>query len=501
MMIYVAELTAAIDAAGTEQTWLFATQGFATRPADTPANTVARARLKNPGNLRRELFSGNRVFGPVRAGFGEVVLDNTDGALDIFATYGFDGHKFILRRGEIGQPYPAAWIDVLRLTMRDVLLSLTECRIRLRDRLDELDRPILQSIYSGSGGVDGDAAAAGRRRPRMYGKPKYIQPVLVASSLLLYQASDAGFDNGNISQVVYDRGDALAQGADYADVADLLAHSPDPGQYRLLRAGGYLRLGSQATAVTLHRASARGSALGNCLRDCAIDAGIQSGDINAADVAAINNGPSVGYFASGDETALAAMTDMAQCGGVWFGFDRLDGLRMGRLTQPSGEPVITFTKYNCQLLDRSAPGDTAVPIYRVVFKHSRVWSPNAALATSLTAEQVRDRQTEYQQTVIESSAIQLKHALAGELQRAAPTAEIGPAAATAEASRLLNVFSADRDLLRLRCRLNSTFLALDLGQLVRVVHHRFGLNAGKLFIVVAVQMDFASDSIEITLWG
>ncbi|NQV43529.1 MAG: hypothetical protein HQ501_01395, partial [Rhodospirillales bacterium] len=75
----------------------------------------------------------------------------------------------------------------------------------------------------------------------------------------------------------------------------------------------------------------------------------------------------------------------------------------------------------------------------------------------------------------------------------------GSADASAEASRLLNLYKANRDLFRVRVKTQP--FALELADNVRITYPRFGLDAGKAFRIIGLVEDAASNEVELTLWG
>lgn len=512
-MIFIAELTAAIDAAGTLQTFYHSTRGYSTRPTDTPADTYISGRLLNPGNISRGMFSSSRVTGAVDAGYGEIVLQNKDGALDAYKNYGFDGQVFVLRAGEHGAAYPSGYTEVMRLKMRDVVVTLDAVRIRVRDRIEDLKTPLCANLYAGTGGTDGISARAGQRRPRAYGKPKWVAPTLVDNSLLLYQWTDNGMPvNPPSGEAVFDQGVALTVGSDYTTLSDLTnaAMPPSPGQVRFYRAGGYFRCGSVPTYLTLNSASSVSGSLGTVLKQIALDVGIASGDISSADVSAVNaaSGPDVGWantaWVTGvsDVTALDAMEQCAATRGCWFGFDRAGVLRMGQLVAPSGSPVYTFTQSQIKRMERGTATDVRVPVYSVTLRHSRNWSASGSVANSLSAEAKQERQQDYKTLLVTDASIRSKHAWAETLTRDIPSdwAE-NMTAITAEANRILALFGADRDLLTVEVPFTLDLLPVDLGAVVQVTHSRIGYGAGHLFTVVGVRLDLSTLRAEYTLWG
>jgi len=52
-MIYIVEIVAAIDAAGTTTTLRYSSQPYTTKPSDTPANTFYDDRITNPASISR----------------------------------------------------------------------------------------------------------------------------------------------------------------------------------------------------------------------------------------------------------------------------------------------------------------------------------------------------------------------------------------------------------------------------------------------------------------
>ena len=125
-------------------------------------------------------------------------------------------------------------------------VSSTSLRLRLRDRLSEFDKAHQRVQYLGNNvlpnGLEGTADdIKGKTKPKVYGKVFNIEPMMVNTSKLIYQASDSDvYDIPN----VYDKGAALTRGSDYADSAAMLATAPSPGQYKACPSEGYFRLGA-----------------------------------------------------------------------------------------------------------------------------------------------------------------------------------------------------------------------------------------------------------------
>ena len=103
--IYLIEVTVTAQTVGAaEEIYRYATAGYTTLPTDTPANTYYEPRVRQPGLVRRDLFSGGAAFGSTQVGYGEVVLANPDGGLDFLMDKAF-GRSIRILVGEQSAAY------------------------------------------------------------------------------------------------------------------------------------------------------------------------------------------------------------------------------------------------------------------------------------------------------------------------------------------------------------------------------------------------------------
>ena len=192
-MTFVAEITAAINDDGDTETF-YATdsRGWVNPPTGTPAHEHIAPTLKNPGTYRREAFTGNRAFGAVRGSWGEVTLLNQNGKYDPRKDHGFDGQVFTLWFGEHGAVFPDEFAIAYRCTVESASVGYDLVRLRLRDRLLVLDKPILKDTFAGTGGLEGTEEMAGTPKWRMFSDPIYtpVQPVLIDPGEVHYTSTD-----------------------------------------------------------------------------------------------------------------------------------------------------------------------------------------------------------------------------------------------------------------------------------------------------------------------
>lgn len=515
--IYLAEV-AAYDSAIPGATTLRFSSGLGYAHPSAPG--FYDPRIVQPANLRRDAFGAGTTTGAVELGVGELVLANSDGALDFIADYGLDGRAFRVLRGDDLAAY-SSFSVVFTGTMEQPTFSFDTVGIRLRDKLYTLDVPAQTSKYAGTnslpGGLEGDSDLKGRPKPRAYGVVRNAAPPCVNTSRLIYQVNDGAV----ASITAYDNGLALTAGAAYASQADMEATAPAGGQYRAWLAGGYFRLGSspagQITADVTVGATAAARTGAQILNALATGPGaLPVGDVSAADVTALDAATSaeIGLWISDEIDVRDAMAKVSDSVGAYFGFDRLGVLRMRRLEAPSGTAALVFRRLSNGVAAEPTTADIVdlervptqdqgrgVPAYRVKLGYRRAWSTQTdGLAGAVTAARREFLREPLRYVTSTDTAIQTKHLLARELNY--DTLLDSETAAQTEADRRLTLRKVRRDRLRLTARMDAGLTTtIDLGSVVQVVLPRFGYSAGRLFTVIGIEADAARNLVILDLWG
>lgn len=494
--IFVAEITRAVDSAGTTVTSLACTgEGFVTRPTDTPANMPVPPTLMDPGSYRREMFAGNRAFGAVRPAFGNVELYNGDGRYDGWATDGFDGRDFVLRWGPLGGAYPADFETAFVATAEGVTLTESSAVLRLRDKLTLLEKPIVRATFAGTGGVEGGAELAGVAKQRFFGTAMYPPLQLIDASRRVYLLS-TGRSIG--SWAVWDNGIQLTnQGIPAATLDEFIDvyHQPDPGFFTIW--GGpdevYIRLGSNP-AGDMRCSAVIGKPSGSAwaLADWLAEAGY-TGTI-------IGSLPNLGHVVEDSGTTwLDMLTHIAQHQGAWFGFDRLGRFVAKAFAAPAGAPVMTLSRQNCLSIKRMPTDGDGVPAMQLSINAGTAWKSSLAAGAQITRQEFSKEQWSARYTYSDA-AVLAKHPAAGSIHM-----DIAPRMTSAQWVALRDKYRAwffvDRSLIVATVPLTSESMALDLGDVVRVQWPRFGLSGGKDFVIVATRYDLRNRQIEYTLWG
>lgn len=228
--------------------------GYVTREGDAGGLRVFPPILASGVELDRAMDLAPTGQGAA-AGWGSIRLANDNGALTTLATTrNADGRPVRLR---IGRKVPLAHGVMQDPPLADTLPLLSgiaagwsvdeaELRLQLRDPTYWLERLADGATYAGTGGLDGTAALAAKRKPRLRGGSaanpvREISPVLVDPVAGIYQVSDA--PGGIVA--LYERG--LAGGITLnAVVADITAAAPPAARYNVESSarGLFIRLGT-----------------------------------------------------------------------------------------------------------------------------------------------------------------------------------------------------------------------------------------------------------------
>lgn len=507
-MIYIVEIVAAIDAAGTTATLRYCSQRYTTKPADTPANTFYDDRIINPATISRALYSNGTTSGASRVNYGAVELSNVDGGLDYILLYSFDGRSLVIKIGNDGDAY-SAFTTILSGTMEQVEFTFSKVTILVRDKLAIVDRPLQTTLYAGNNtlpnGVEGVADIAKSPKPLLYGQVFNIAPIMVNSSLLIYQIND-----GAIQAVgaVYDRGVGLTFHADEPNVADLEAHNPPSGKYTTCLALGYIRVGTVPSGLltcdATQGATSASRTVAQVLKAMSLKAGIIAGDISASDVTALDtaNGAAIGMWIDGADSAMVTMDSVAQSVGAYFGFDALGSLRMGLFTAPTGSASLEIDTSNILFIEHGRTNDTdkGVPVWRVNLTYQKNYTvQDFDLAGAVTAARKSVLSLPSATKSAEDAAIKTQYTLAATIEKASLL--IDATAAQTEATRLLALYKVSRDLYTVTIALDLTATLPDLNDIVKITMSRFSLTSGKLFKVIGIESDYSRNRATLTLWG
>lgn len=504
------EITAALNATGALKTFYLSNGGFVSSPTDVPANTAFMDALEDPGSLGITAFADGTTGGNTVLQTGEILLVN-DGSFDTWKDYSFDGRPIVIRVGNPENGYPSACPILFTGTVIGADVTLMHVAIRLRDKQIMFQTPLL-SLYGGTNalpaGVDGTPNdIKGKGKPRTYGSVFNVSPPCVNTSLLIYQVNDSVVSD---IAAVYDRGQNLTKGANYATNALLQAATGmSAGSYITCFAEGLFRLASNPTG-TITADVVQGGGAGNrtaaqVLRQIAVDAGLPSASISTSDMGAMDalNSAVVGIYIDDEtSTALTAMDTIANSIGAYFGFDPSGTLRMGVLTNPSGTPVLSIADdLVLPGIERRTATDNDIPRWAINLNYAKVWTVQTTDVAGVVTNAVRAFiGNEFRTAHSEDTSVKNQYLLSTILS--VDTALATLADAQAEADRRLTLVRFHRDVYDIPVPLDIVMgSSLRMLSVISLTYNRFGLSAGKLFRVIGINLALKSNTIILTVWG
>jgi len=235
--------------------------------------------------------------------------------------------------------------------------------------------------------------------------------------------------------------------------------------------------------------------------------GISSGDITAADVTALDAAAAYecGYWVthSTDTTGIAVLDALANSAGAWWGVDRLGKFRMGQLVAPlTANSIGSITALDIIKIDRVRSTDPGggVPAWQVKLNYGRMFTVQTDLAATVPAALKSDRAEEWRTVLANDAAVKTQWPKAQELSF--NTHLTSSTDAATEAARRLGLYKVRRDTLQARCKLSDALAAaIDLGKTITVQVSRFGMSAGKAYLVTGIRTDLRNNTFDLTLWG
>lgn len=518
---FVVELKLVTDSSGTTTTFLFGTEGWTTKPTDTPANTHIPGSVSDPGSIRSELFSGARLTGPVRPSFGQIILNNSSGELDGFMDYGMGG-TVTVRYGVVGDAYPASWTTVIVAYAYALIVDFKDVRILLRDRLFLLEKPIVTETFAGVGRFTGTGVAT-KKQQMVLGRPGLVPLVLFDQNKQIYfmqingATSRQWVTSSSNDYNIFDGGVPLTRGVPYVSEDDGLNNAPAPGEFRLYAQGAetdaayestgpvYVRLGSppefelRSQAVGMFKTTVESRARPWTFLDLLTRAGLSvSVESGSATLLAGNR------LIDGDQTYLDVMADSAAARFEVFGFNRLDQFFMANLqlgSEGSDASVYTFTAHNAKDFKRQPVPGQESPAWQVSVDSGVAWP--SQIATSLSAEEADKFQRNRQQSFT-GTADSVRIANPG--AESATLVVQGNEFATLDqrkafVKRYFELFGARRDLISVTAQLTPEIIAIGLHKKVTINIPRLGCAGGRNFRAVVIELNLRARTATFLLWG
>ena len=503
------EITACVDTSGTLQKFYVSDGRFVTKATDTPAHQSFDESIIDPGSLGITAFSDGRTGGSTKLETGELILANIDGQYDNWINYSFDGRPITIYSGTSGANYPAGFVKVFTGTMESIDALWDKIIIRMRDKQFVFSTPLLATKYAGNNtapnGVEGAVGdIKDTLKPRIYGRVFNAPCTPVNTSKLIYQISDIAL---NSIDAVYDKGAALTAGADFATNALLQAATPATSTFITCKAEGMFRLGStQAGTITADAtqgATAANRTVAQIVKLIAQAAGVSAGDVSSVDVAALDalNSSEVGIYIGDDASTQDCVDRLLGSVGGYCSFDSLGVLRMGRLSIPTGTPVVEIDEYEIlEGVERSSPRDISIPVFRVNVNYAKNYTVQGTdVAGSVTAERRAYIDKEWRTQKSEDATIKTQWLLATEYTVDSLITNV--ASANTEAARQLSIYKTPKSIYELSISLELfADHNLKIMDVVTLNVPRFGL-VGKPLRIIGYRLEIISSKVVVQCWG
>lgn len=448
---------------------------FVSEPGDTPANTIYDDIVLSVPQYKSVM--GEQVTGKTLPSYGEVIVDNSNGVRDGWLADAWDGRPVRVYLGAVGWS-KADFRLILSGVVDDIVArSADQLTLRIRDRQHLLNGPLQTALIGGS------SANADKPKPVCYGECYNVEPLLIDAATRQYQVHDGQID---AISAVYDNGVSVGYSANLAN--------------------GTFTLSSAATGRIT--ADVRGSkssgsyinTVGRIIERLLLDrAGMTAADIDAASVTAFDTAcpQAVGFYAGQRRNLLDALDELIRSVGGWYSFGRDGKLRLGRLDAPSGTPVLSLTdddvaegKLACK--SRALP----VAVYRLGYRRNWTVLADGGAASVATARR-EELKTEYLTAKAVNSGLTPMFANPLEPDQQ-PSLLVAQADAAAEATRRAALYSQLRYRYELEC--TTAPQQLELGQVIRLTHPRFGFAAGQLAVIVGITERPTDNIVTLEIW-
>lgn len=208
--------------------------------------------MVNFGDLESSITEQETGYGGVStARIGDITLQLVDKEFDYLVSQSWDSRDIEVKIG-LSDLDISLYRVILRGSTESIDTNLNEIRIVIKDKSILFDRPVQNSQYGGTGGLDGDENLNGTYKPLLFGRCGHCSPILVNEAKYIYQIHDGPIHDIDLvltgGRVMSNRG----------DVSDIEAWIPtqedvDAGGYVTNFIGGYLRLAAPPAApITAH---------------------------------------------------------------------------------------------------------------------------------------------------------------------------------------------------------------------------------------------------------
>ncbi len=394
----------------------------------------------------QSLFNRGTTDGDISVGVGTIVLNNADGSLDKYRTYGFDGRKLTIYKPK--DKYDARTDSSTLFFTGTVLYAefgWSKVTLHVKSRMEEINVPMQSTTFAGTnlgaggdGGFEGSAQLYGKTKPQIFGRCCAVEGVPINEFFLIYAFNYTR--DGEMAPLyavynVYVKGIRYLADTDYADEDALMAadlSAMDPGYYVTCLSKGLIRLSSTPASNGAVVADIADAPDENCTAAQVADRILRenAGFVPSVDYDAGELGGLDGFarcptgIAVNDDSSIAdCVNQVLDSIGGWFVPDVTGIFRFGRVDDPetlfnAGQrSLCTITSAQWENdIERVPVADKSqnIPAQSVDLLHTRAWHPQSsgALADAVDLERRIFLTTEYRTARAERKEVLEAHPLA-----------------------------------------------------------------------------------------
>ena len=465
-------------------TQYFANRAYGTAATDTPVNTQYSAIVTGGVTFSESMD----LEGRATIGYGDIELDNATGNLDTWLTWSWANKPVRVYIGDASWT-KANFYQIFNGFVADIdTKNRTSVNLILADRLQYLNVPVTETLLSTVLGNNLSTQAQQNPVPLCFGECFNVTPTVIHTANLIYQVHTGQIedvievrDNGAVVAVTKDLGTgrftllANPVGTITCSVQGAKWGTPTPTYSNKLGAIVKLLLETYGRQV--------------------LTTDIDTTSFSNFDQAGSTSEASVGVFLNQRENLLDLCQRLLSSVGAYL-VCGLDG--KFKLTQLKAD-YVSGEQYSVGAVDmeeRSLTISQKIPIKSSIkLNYNKNWTPQpTGLASGLKPE-VADIFTKenYSTTATDSVVKDYYDQLAEPVAK--DTLLLTTAAATAEATRLLNIYKTPRFIYK--AIYLSHMLPCELGDVIKLTHSRFGLSGGKFGTAVQIERDWLNGRVNI----
>ena len=477
-----------------------ASMDFATRYDDPGQPSVFwDGRVIDPGSISLSMPLVPVGDAAIQTSVGRVVISNADGALDVV----LDDNSAVSQALEIRAGRLNVWmqdfVTVFRARITSVGMTESEATLELQDPVLYANNLFPTAVYTGAGGAAGDAELDGTVKPVVLGRVWNMSPVLINAVSLIFQVHD-----GPVAEItgVFDGGVALAFDADYATYAALAAATIASGEYGTCLAAGLLRVGgTPAYALTAHVDGHLAANITTASIATWLVQELEAAVGLAVDVPSFLAMPDwlAGWVWTSEFTFAEAISRFVGDAGYHWGADVTGVIRAIRLDPPDEAGLVarSWDEADIMALERvQLPAGFDGVHHRRIVRYQKNWTVQQDSELAATAASRAYRQREWK-TVIGTATNVARNSIDPIVLDTSLTAK---ADADDLAGHLLDMHGVPRRMFSLETRIFGESIPA-LGGQVRITYPRFGLNQGRVFRVIALDLGLAGSAASYLVWG